>query len=98
MSNNNTISISIIDNVRYPTPLCQYTPLRYCVIASPKKSVWHRSQQVSISKSSLHRILTKYLLMDAYKISLTQELKLNDHFQRKNVSDVQRVDEELKEA
>ena len=71
--------------------------VRDSVIASPKKSVRRRSQQMDIKKSSVHRILTKDLHMNAYKIQLTQELKPNDHSERRNFAEwvlgMQQVDE-----
>ena len=40
-------------------------------------------QELKISISSLHRILAKDLCFYAYKIQLTQQLKPNDHEQRR---------------
>lgn len=52
------------------------------VTASPRKSVRRRAQQLNLSPSSLHAILTKDLKLHAYKIQLTQELKPADHGKR----------------
>ena len=52
------------------------------VTVSPRKSVRRRAQQLNLSPSSLHDILSKDLKMHAYKIQLTQELKPADHGKR----------------
>ncbi|XP_018375528.1 PREDICTED: uncharacterized protein LOC108769183 [Trachymyrmex cornetzi] len=46
---------------------------------NPTTSTRRRSQQLSISRTSLRRILHKDLGLFAYKIQMTQELKANDH-------------------
>jgi predicted transcriptional regulator len=53
------------------------------VAESPGTSLRHRSQQLDIPRSTIQRILTKYLLLHAFKIQLTQELKSTDHVQRR---------------
>lgn len=53
------------------------------VAADNTISVRRRSQQLNLSKSTLHRILTKDLHFHAYKIQLTQELKPRDHARRR---------------
>lgn len=53
------------------------------VTENPQTSIRRRSQQLDISRSTLHRILTKDLHMHAYKMQLLQELKPQDHGQRR---------------
>ncbi|KYN30724.1 hypothetical protein ALC56_14968 [Trachymyrmex septentrionalis] len=50
---------------------------------NPGTSIRRRGQELQISRSSLQRILTKDLCLHAYKIQLTQQLKPNDHTQRR---------------
>lgn len=57
--------------------------VRESVAENPGTSIRHRSQQIDIPRSSLHRILTKYLNLHPYKIQLTQELKPADHALRR---------------
>jgi Helix-turn-helix domain (DUF4817) len=56
--------------------------VRNSVSTSPGKSVRRRAQQLNLSPSSLHQILSKDLKMHAYKIQLIQELKPADHGKR----------------
>ena len=67
---------------------------------NPSTSIRRRSQQLSISRSSLQRILTKDLHLYAYKVQLTQALKQHDHASRRAfanwVLENQRVDSEFK--
>lgn len=53
------------------------------VIVSPSKSIRRRSQQLGIGKSSSQQILKNDLHLHAYKMQLTQELKLADHTKRR---------------
>ena len=53
------------------------------VAESPGTSIHHRSEYLDIPRSTMQRILTKDLHLHAYKIQLTQELKLTDHVQRR---------------
>ncbi|CAH2097800.1 unnamed protein product [Euphydryas editha] len=53
------------------------------VAENPKTSIWHRSQQLQISRSTTERILIKDLHLHAYKIQLNQELKPADHGKRR---------------
>lgn len=57
------------------------------VAENPGLSIPRRSQQLGISKTSLHRILHKDLSLHAYKVQLTQELKPADHAQRRTFVD-----------
>lgn len=50
---------------------------------NPSTSIRRRSQQLGLSYGTTQRILTKDLHLHAYKIQLTQELKLGDHRQRR---------------
>ena len=56
--------------------------VRQSVAENPNTSIRHRAQELSISATTLHRILTKDLSLHAYKIQLTQELKPDDHLKR----------------
>jgi len=53
------------------------------VTVSPVKSIHRRSQQLSIPRSSLQRILSKDLHMHAYEIQLVQQLQTADHQKRR---------------
>ena len=57
------------------------------VTESPRKSSRRRSQLLNIPATSLHRISHKDLHMHAYKIQLTQNLKLADNGGRKRFAD-----------
>ena len=57
------------------------------VIASPRKSIRRRSQELDIPTSSLHLILHKKLQMHTYKIQFTQNLKPADHGRRRRFAD-----------
>ena len=56
-------------------------------IASPGKSICRRLQQLNIPTSLLHRILHKDFHMHAYKIQLTQNVKLAAHGRRRRFAD-----------
>lgn len=60
--------------------------VRDSVAESPETSVRHRAQELHLTPSTLHRILTKDLNLHAYKVQLTQELKPADHLQRRQYS------------
>jgi hypothetical protein len=53
------------------------------VAENPGTLLRYRSQRLDIPRSTMQRILTKYLHLHAYKIQLTQELKPTDHVQRR---------------
>lgn len=57
--------------------------VRDSVGENPRTSIRRRGQELQISRSSLQRILTEDLRLHAYKVQLTQELKPNDHAQRR---------------
>ena len=57
--------------------------VRESVGDNPGTSIRRRGQELQISRSSLQRILTKDLCLHAYKIQLIQQLKPNDHAQRR---------------
>ena len=56
--------------------------LTQSVAENPNTSIRHRAQEMSISATTLHRILTNDFSLHAYKIQLTQELKPGDHLKR----------------
>ncbi|KAF2345053.1 Protein of unknown function DUF4817 [Trinorchestia longiramus] len=57
------------------------------VTDNPKASIRKRSTQLSISRSTLNRILKKDLKLYPYKIKLTQQLLPNDYHSRVNYSE-----------
>lgn len=57
--------------------------VRESVAESPNTSIRHRSQELAISRATLHRILRIDLKLHPYKVQLVQEIKIRDHFQRK---------------
>jgi Helix-turn-helix domain (DUF4817) len=61
--------------------------VRESVANDPNVSIPRRSQQLEISQTTLWRILRKDLGLRAYKIALTQELKVTDHRMRRIFSD-----------
>jgi len=66
--------------------ICQYVNIeavRESVGENHGTSIRHRGQELQISRSSLQRILEKDLCIHAYKYQLTQQLKPNDHAQRR---------------
>ena len=54
----------------------------HAVLQSPKRSVRHRSQALSLSRSSLHRILRRDLHMRAYRLQICQRLTVPDQQKR----------------
>ena len=52
----------------------------------PNQSIPRRSQELDIAQMTLWRIMRKDLGLHAFKIKLTQELKLLDHLKRRNFS------------
>lgn len=70
-----------------PTPIRQrnarsienIAAVRDSVRENPRQSISRRSQELGLSATSTWRILRRDLGMHAYKIQLTQELKVNDH-------------------
>ncbi|XP_060863526.1 uncharacterized protein LOC132940116 [Metopolophium dirhodum] len=61
----------------------QIAVVQQSVTVSPGKSIRRRSQQLSIPRSSLQRMLSKDLHMHAYKIQFVQQLKPVDHQKRR---------------
>jgi len=57
--------------------------VRESVAENPRTPIRRREQELQITKISLQRILTKDMCLHAYKIQLVQQLKLNDHAQRR---------------
>ena len=57
--------------------------VRKSLYGNPKTSTRHRSQELNLSRTTLRQILTKDLIMHAYKIQLTQELRPSDHLKRR---------------
>ena len=55
----------------------------HSVEENPGLSIPHRSLELGVSQTTLHRILHKNLCLKAYKVQLTQELKPADHQQRR---------------
>ena len=53
----------------------------------PNLSIRRRAQELRLSQTSTWRILRKDLGLFPYKIQLTQELKPNDHLQRRQFAD-----------
>jgi len=53
------------------------------VAENPRTQIRCRGQELQIRRSFLQRILTKDLCLHAYKIQLVQQLKPNDHAQRR---------------
>ena len=61
--------------------------MRDSVRENPRQTISRRAQELSLSETSLRRILHLDLGMHPYKIQLTQELKINDHRQRRIFAD-----------
>lgn len=61
--------------------------VRDSVRENPRQSISRRAQELRLSETSLRRILHLNLGMHPYKIQLTQELKINDHRQRRIFAD-----------
>ena len=57
------------------------------VAENPGLSISRRSQELGLSKATLHRILYNDLGLHAYKVQLTQELKPLDHGKRRTFAD-----------
>lgn len=57
--------------------------MRDSVWENPKQSISRRSQELGLSATSTWQILRRDLGLHPYKIQLTQELKVNDHTQRR---------------
>ena len=60
---------------RTPVNICA---VRNSVVASPKKSLRRRSQELGISCASVRRILVKDLNLHAYRIQISQKLTAED--------------------
>ena len=52
----------------------------------PNQLIPRRSQELSITQTTLWRIMREYLGLHAFKIKLTQELKPLNHLKRRNFS------------
>lgn len=61
--------------------------VRESVRENPRQSIPRRSQELGLSQTSTWRILRRDLGLHPYKIQLTQELKVNDHRQRRVFAD-----------
>jgi len=61
--------------------------VREIVRENLRQSISHRSQELDLSAISTWRILRRDLSLHLYKIQLTQELKVNDHRQRRVFTD-----------
>jgi len=61
--------------------------VRESVRENPRQSISRRSQELGLSATSTWRILRRDLGLHPYKIQLTQELKVNDHRQRRVFAD-----------
>ena len=75
---------TLLDRKKVPHKRPVRTPeknqaVRRHVNQNPKISLRCRSQQLNVSRTSLHRILTLDLKLHPYKIKLTQRLKPVDH-------------------
>lgn len=59
--------------------------LQLCVtvMVSPNKPIRRHSQELNLSRGTLHNILKKDLNLHAYKVQLVQELKPTDHGKRR---------------
>lgn len=57
------------------------------VTENPRTSIRHRAQEIGLSRSSLHRILKLDLKLHAYKVQLTQQIKIRYHYQRKTFAE-----------
>lgn len=78
-----------------PTPVRQrnarsaenIAAVRESVQENPRQSIPRRAQELGLSQTSTWRILRRDLGLHPYKIQLTQELKVNDHRQRRLFAD-----------
>jgi len=61
--------------------------VRESVWENPRRSISRCSQELGLSATSTWRILRRDLGLHPYKIQLTQELKVNDHRQRRMFAD-----------
>lgn len=61
--------------------------VRESVRENPRQSIFRRAQELGLSETSTRRILHLDLGLHPYKIQLTQELKINDHRQRRAFAD-----------
>ena len=52
------------------------------VLEHPSRSIPHRSQELNIPRTSLRRILHKYLSSKSYRVQIVQQLKPLDHSMR----------------
>lgn len=70
--------------------------VRESVQENPRQSIPRRAQELGLSQTSTWRILRRDLSLYPYKIQLTQELKVNDHRQRRVFADwaSQRLEED----
>lgn len=87
-----------------PTPVRQrnarstenVTAVRESIQENPRQSIPRRAQELGLSQTSTWRILRRDLGLHPYKIQLTQELKVNDHRQRRSFGDwaLERLEED----
>ena len=78
-----------------PTPIRHRNAHSHVNIAAVRESdsedsnlsILRRAQEPGLSQSSTWRILLKDLGFFPYKVQLTQELKPNDHLQRRRFAD-----------
>jgi len=61
--------------------------VRESVRENPRRSISRRSQELGLSATSTGRILRRDLGLHPYKIQLIQELKVNNHRQRRVFAD-----------
>ena len=61
--------------------------VRESVQQNPRQSIPRRAQELGLSQTSTWRILRRDLGLHPYKIQLTQELKVDDHRQRRLFAD-----------
>lgn len=61
--------------------------VRDSVHENPRQSIPRRAQELGLSQTTTWRILRRDLGLHPYKIQLTQELKVNDHRQRRVFAD-----------
>ncbi|XP_061380157.1 uncharacterized protein LOC133319497 [Danaus plexippus] len=61
--------------------------VRDSVLENPRQSIPRRAQELGLSQTTTWRILRCDLSLHPYKIQLTQELKVNDHRQRRVFAD-----------
>lgn len=73
-----------VENMKTPVHARPVRPAIVCdsVTEESSTSTRRRAQQLTISQTSLMRILNKDLSLHAYKVQLNEELKSIDHFKQ----------------